>query len=128
MACHRLVEKYDTNYNKRLDSIDEVDFDTNDDKTDNWKQLFNDLTQSPSHQSLELATNNAAIALSGRGSPWTFISPIEGTKIQGNYSQANRHTVIAIINLADSLELANEYFEKNETQFKATILMLDGGK
>lgn len=126
MVCHRLLEKYDTNYNGKLDRNDEIDFDTNDSKTDAWPQLFADFTKSPSSQSLEQAFINAAHAFDGRGAPWKLISPINGITIDGNYSSANRLTVIAIGNMADSLELANEYFEKDATSFKNTIIQIDG--
>ena len=128
MVCHKLLEKYDTNFNGKLDSNDEIDFDTNDDKTDNWQQLFKDFTQSPSSMSLEQAFNNAAIALNGRGGTWAFITPINGVEIKGNYSKANRSTVTAIGDLADTLELANEYFDKDVTSFKDTIIKLDGNE
>lgn len=121
-----LLEKYDTNFNGRLDKNDEIDFDTRDAKTAKWPELFAAATNNTSFYSLELAFYDLAQAFDGRGEPWVFISPVAGTKYEGNFTPANRATVLAIANFADALEAAQAYFDKSESLFKQTLISLDG--
>ncbi len=127
-ACHQLVKKYDTNFNKRLDKFDEIDFDTNDSKTELWGSLFSRLTATSGEQSLEVAFISLAQGFEGRGDSWLMISPIQGTRIRGLYTPANRSSILAIGDLADKLEVANVYFNRDANLFKQTLISLDGAE
>ncbi|MEW6710660.1 MAG: hypothetical protein AB1403_12615 [Candidatus Riflebacteria bacterium] len=123
-----LVDKYDTNFNGRLDKNDQIDFDTRDDKAALWAAIYNDLISLTSYYSLELAYYDLAQAFDGRGEDWVLISPVQGSRFEGNFTAANRQTVIAIGNLTDSLEAAQVYFNNSEALFKQTMVNLDGSE
>lgn len=124
-ATMRIWEKYDTNLNKRLDSPDQIDFDTNDDKTILWSPLYIRFTND-SIWSLERTFIRLATGFNGRGESWTFVSPIQGIRITGEYTEANRKIVLAISDYLEILQEANGYFDISETQFKSAITSLDG--
>lgn len=122
----KIVEKYDTNFNGKLDKNDQIDFDTRDDKTAKWGQIFTDAVSSTSHNSLELAFQNMALAFNGRGENWILVSPVQGIRFEGTYTLANRSSILALSSFTDSLEAANVYFNNSETLFKQTLIALDG--
>ena len=121
-----LVNKYDTNLNGRLDNNDQIDFDTRDDKTALWSSIYSNAISSTAHHSLELAFADMVKACEGRGENWILISPVQGQRFEGLFSSANRATILAIGNFADSLETAQVYFDNSETLFKKTLTALDG--
>ncbi|MGM0598201.1 MAG: hypothetical protein ACQETH_00170 [Candidatus Rifleibacteriota bacterium] len=127
ISCAReIVEKYDTNFNGYLDKYDEIDFDTRDEKTRTWTEIYNELTSLSAQRSLELAFEDMARALDGRGESWVLISPVQGNRYSGIYSRANRNSILALVNFVDSLEIADVYFENSKTRFKDSIMALDG--
>ena len=125
-AAGEILEKYDTNFNGRLDKYDEIDFDTRDEKTRTWSEIYNELISLNAQRSLELAFENMARALDGRGESWVLISPVQGNRYSGLFSRANRNSVLALVNFVDNLETADVYFENSKTRFKDTIMALDG--
>jgi predicted small secreted protein len=125
-AARRLLAKYDTNLSKKLDTPDQIDFDTNDEKTLTWPQLYSRLTDTTSAFSLERAFIELTLALDGRGSEWQTVSPIQGVNFTGTYTPANRSTILAVGNFATILQQANAWFDASEANFKAELLSLDG--
>lgn len=121
-----IVEKYDTNFNGKLDKNDQIGFQTRDDKTAMWNSIFSQATSLTSIKSMELAFQNMATAFTGRGEKWVIISPVQGLRFEGVFTPANRNSILAISSLTDSLEAANVYFNNSETLFKQTIIALDG--
>lgn len=126
LACHKLLEKYDTNYSGRLDAPDQIGFNTKDDKTMAWPDLYAMLTAENAEYSLEKAFVDMANALNGRGTDWILITPIAGRRISGLYTSANRNMILAIGNFAHVLQTANGWYDISETNFSQTILGLDG--
>jgi hypothetical protein len=124
--CLMLKEKYDTNFNGRLDANDKIDFDTRDDKMVGWQELYANSTSLSHYYSLECAFSDLVNAFEGRGEPWVMISPVAGNRTEGLFTFANRQTVLALANLTDSLETANSYFDNSRELFKQTIIALDG--
>lgn len=125
-AARRLLAKYDTNLSKKLDLPDQIDFDTNDDKTLSWQQLYSRFTDPITAFSLERAFIELTLALDGRGTPWTTISPVQGVNHTGTYTPANRSMILAVGNFATILQQANVRFELSEAQFKSELVSLDG--
>lgn len=125
-AAGEILEKYDTNFNGRLDKYDEIDFDTRDEKTQSWSEIFNELTSLNTQRSLELAFEDMVRAFDGRGESWVFVSPVQGNRYSGTFSRANRNSVLALVNFVDSLEIADVYFENSRTRFKDSLMALDG--
>ncbi|PKL45046.1 MAG: hypothetical protein CVV41_02860 [Candidatus Riflebacteria bacterium HGW-Riflebacteria-1] len=125
-AARRLLEKYDTNLSKKLDTPDQIDFDTADDKTLSWQQLYSRLTDQTSAFSLERAFVELTLALDGRGTDWMTVSPIQGQNFTGRYTPANRATILAVGNFATILRQANAWFNSSEDKFKAELMSLDG--
>jgi len=125
-AAKTLLAKYDTNLNQKLDTPDQIDFDTNDGKTLTWSQLYTRLTSAGSAWSLEKAFLELAEAFNGRGTDWVLISPVNGVSRSGTYTPANRSTILAVGALASSLKMANAWFDKSESEFKTMLLNLDG--
>lgn len=123
-----LVNKYDTNLNGKLDKNDQIDFDTRDDKTELWSAIYNSAAANSGYYSLELAFADLCQALEGRGDNWVLISPIQGQRYEGNYTAANRSTILALANFADQLEVAQVYFDNSESLFKQTLTNLDGSE
>ncbi|GAB4269272.1 MAG: hypothetical protein Kow0029_05230 [Candidatus Rifleibacteriota bacterium] len=126
--CKLLVEKYDTNFNGKLDQNDQIDFDTRDEKTLKWADLYANAVGDTSMFSMEKAFMNLAQGLEGRGENWVFVSPVKGVVYEGIFTPANRNTILALVNFTDSLETANAYFDNSETLFKKTITALDGAE
>jgi tetratricopeptide (TPR) repeat protein len=122
--CKKLVEKYDTNYNGRLDKNDQINFDTRDEKTFSWQEIY--LKAISGTMSLEAAFHDLIKAFDGRGEPWVMISPISGIRHEGTFTTANRGSILAIADFADSLEAAQVYFDNSADLFKQTIIALDG--
>lgn len=129
IATRLLLDKYDTNNNRRLDAYDEIDFDTNDGKTPPWPTLYRDLVIGPAAdgETLEQAFADLALGFDGRGEPWTLISPVLGQTFTGTYTDSNRATIRAVGDLIERLQAANPYFEVNLASFAAAIRALDGG-
>ncbi len=125
-AARSLLAKYDTNLSKKLDTPDQIDFNTADNKTLNWQQLYSRLSDSTSAFSLERAFIELTQALDGRGTDWLTVSPIQGVSHTGKYTPANRSTILAVGNFAIILQQANTWFDVSETSFKTELLSLDG--
>ncbi|HPW57589.1 MAG TPA: hypothetical protein PLK58_03040 [Candidatus Rifleibacterium sp.] len=125
-AAKTLLAKYDTNLNQKLDTPDQIDFDTNDGKSLTWSQLYARLTSAGSAWSLEKAFLELAEAFNGRGTDWVLISPVNGASRSGTYTPANRSTILAVGALTSSLKTANAWFDKSESEFKTMLLNLDG--
>ncbi len=125
-AARRLLAKYDTNLNKKLDTPDQIDFDTNDNKTLTWAQLYSRFTDAASAYSLERSFIELTLALNGRGSEWKTVSPVNGVNHTGTYTPANRSTILAVGDFAARLQQANAWFDASEVNFKAELLNLDG--
>ncbi len=125
-AAATLLQKYDTNLNRRLDTPDQIDFDTNDAKTSDWPTLYQRLTAAGSTRSLEKAHIELTRAFDGRGTAWTTLSPIDGKSRTGTYTPANRSTITAVGDLATRLKNANDWFGNSESEFKAALMGLDG--
>lgn len=123
-----LVDKYDTNFNGRLDKNDQIDFDTRDDKTALWSTIYGDMVSLSGTYSMEQAFNDIIMALDGRGEDWVLISPIQGTSHAGKFTQANRGTILALANFTDAIEAAEVYFNNSESLFKQTLVALDGNE
>ena len=124
LATQKLLQKYDTNLNKRLDSNDKISFTTNDNKTDKWSALYSNL--SAESLSLEQSFLDMAQAFDNRGEQWTLVSPINGILYKGNFTPANRSAILAVGDMAEKLQLIDAYFDKSESLFKQTIISLDG--
>lgn len=125
-AVKSLLQKYDTNLNQKLDTPDQISFETNDSKTSDWKTLYQQLTANSSSWSLEKAYIELTQSLDGRGTEWITISPIQGISHKGIYTPANRSTIIAVGNFADTLEAADKWFDISQSEFKTLLLALDG--
>ncbi len=129
IATRLLIDKYDTNHNRRLDANDEIDFDTNDGKTPPWPILYRDLVTGPASdgETLEQVFADLAIGFDGRGDTWNLISPVIGQTFTGTYTDSNRATIRAVGDLVERLKAAHPYFEVNVASFAAAIRHLDGG-
>lgn len=125
-AAKTLLQKYDTNLNQKLDTPDQIDFDTNDEKMATWQQIYQRLTAETSVWSLEKAFLELTQALDGRGTEWIMLSPINGVNRSGTYTPANRSTITAVGNFASLLKTADAWFENSETEFKKQLMALDG--
>lgn len=125
-SCRKIIEKYDTNLNGKLDAPDQISFSTNDSKTDSWSAMFADITSVSSSRSLEKAFIELTKAFDQRGSAWIMISPVQEISYTGTYTPANRDTINAIGKLADALEEINNWFDKSEATFKSLLISLDG--
>lgn len=125
-AAKTLLQKYDTNLNKKLDGPDQIDFDTNDGKTLAWAELYAKLTSETSAWSLEKAFIELTRAFDGRGTTWATLSPLQGINHSGLYTPANRSTIAAVGNFATSLKTANAWFGNSEAEFKTLLMALDG--
>lgn len=128
LACHKLLEKYDTNYSGRLDTPDKIGFSTRDDKTMPWPEFYAMLTAENAEYSLEKAFVEMANALNGRGTDWVLITPIGGRRISGLYTSANRGMILAVGNFAEMLQTANSWYNASEVNFSQAILGLDGAQ
>jgi predicted small secreted protein len=125
-AARRLFAKYDTNLSKKLDLPDQIDFDTNDDKTLSWQQLYSRFSDDTAAFSLERSFIELTQALDGRGSEWLTVSPIQGVNHKGTYTPANRSMILAVGNFATVLQQANAWFDASEAKFKSELVSLDG--
>ena len=124
LAIHQILEKYDTNKDKKLSNADYIDFDT----TPDWPTLYADLTSgTQTYGSVEDAYLDLVAGLNGRGETWSFISPMTSQKFTGTYTLANRRTIQAIGAFLETLKQANTYYQVNEASFTATLELLDGG-
>lgn len=130
VAVRLLLDKYDTNNNRRLDQYDEIDFDTNDGKTPTWPSLYQDLVTGPAAdgETLEQAFLDLARGFDGRGDPWVLLSPVAGQTASGTYSASNRATIQAVGDLVERLAAANPYFDVHAASFAAAIRLLDGAE
>ncbi|MBI3038967.1 hypothetical protein HYY75_07960 [bacterium] len=129
-AVRVLLDKYDTNRNGRLESNDEIDFDTNDKNTPSWVDLYKDLVTGPSStdSTLEQTFLDLVNGFDGQGATWTFITPVEGRLLTGQYTPSNRATILAVGDLVNRLQAANPVFEVNLSSFSVAIMNLDGAE
>lgn len=125
-ACKAILSKYDTNLSGKLDTPDQISFTTRDDKTSKWPALFTQLTSTSSAYSLEKAYIELSHAFDGRGTAWVTISPLQSISYTGQYTPANRSTILAAGSLAEALKEINAWFDNSEDQFKSKLLLLDG--
>ncbi len=128
VATRLILEKYDTNKNKKLDIYDQIDFDTNDANTPAWPNLFPKLVTGPSSDgsTLEQAFLDLAYGFDGRGDEWTFLSPYGQRRVTGTYTPSARRTITALGDFVDRLEAVNPHFNLNESTFIEGIRNLDG--
>ncbi len=126
-AARTILEKYDTNLNKKLDEPDQINFTTNDNKTMAWNAIYQSLSSTNTNLSLEKAYVELTYAFDGRGTTWATMSPFNSVTKSGTYTQANYNTIEAVGNFAQLAKVANEKFSSNaEAAFKIAIMALDG--
>lgn len=125
-----LLDKFDTNRNGRFDYADQISYTTNDRTVPTWTEIYRQLVTGPvtTGETLETAFFDLYDGFNGRGTVWNFLSPQAGTLVSGTFTDSNRHTILAVSDLVDRLELANTYFEINEASFTAAIRDLDGAE
>lgn len=128
IAAKRLLGKYDTNKNGRLDKFDTITFTTNDAKTATWPELYTALISgsNTSGTSLEQSFRDLAFGFDGRGDDWTFLTPVSELRLTGKYSESNRATINAVGDLTDRLQAIQPYYGINPASFTALIIELDG--
>ncbi|HEY9068840.1 MAG TPA: hypothetical protein VIV61_01215 [Candidatus Ozemobacteraceae bacterium] len=128
IAAKRLLEKYDTNKNGRLDIYDQITFTTNDAKTATWPELYAAFIggAATSGLSLEQAFSDLVYGFDGRGEAWTFLSPVNGARLTGSFSASNRATITAVGDLADRLEAVHPFHDVHAASFSALLTEIDG--
>jgi len=129
-AARVLLDKYDTNRNGKLDSIDDIDFETNDKTTPSWPEIYQRLIagNASSAGSLEQAFTDLVLGFNGRGESWTFFTPIESKQMAGNFTSANKATITAAAELAERVKAANPFFNVHLASFSAAIREIDGAE
>lgn len=126
-AAKTILEKYDTNLNKKLDTPDQVNFTTNEKNTMAWDAIYLNLSSTNTNLSLEKSYLELTQAFDGRGTTWATMSPFNSITKSGTYTQANYNTIEAVGNFAQLVKVANEKYTNNSvTAFKTAILALDG--
>ncbi len=125
-AAKTIQEKYDTNLNSKLDNPDQINFTTNDSKTESWEVLYSKLSSSASPYSLEKAYIELSIALSGRGTTWQTMSPFDSITKSGTYTQANYNTIVAVGDFGQRIKDINLKYNNSVSEFKTAIMALDG--
>lgn len=127
VVAKTVMEKYDTNLNKKLDNPDQINFSTNDKKTVSWAGLYGDVSSTNAVYSLEKAYVELTQAFDGRGQNWVTMSPFNSVTKTGSYTQANFNTIEAVGNFANLMKAANEKYVNNSVNgFKIAVLALDG--
>jgi hypothetical protein len=125
-AAKTIILKYDTNLNSKLDTPDQINFTTNDNKTQSWEALYINLSSSSSPYSLERAYIELTKAFNGRGSSWETMSPFNSVTKSGTYTQANYNTIVAVGDFGLRIKDINLKFNNSVSEFKTAILALDG--
>ncbi len=127
-AARLLLDKYDTNRNGKLDSADQINFETNDKTTLPWPDLYREIVTGPSSTTgtLEQSYKDLANGFNGRGEPWTFFTPVEEKKLVGTYTAINKSTILAVGELVDRIEAVNPYYNVHLASFTAAIIEIDG--
>ena len=125
-AAKTIILKYDTNINSKLDTPDQINFTTNDNKTQSWEALYINLSSSSSPYSLERAYIELTKAFDGRGSSWETMSPFNSVTKSGTYTQANYNTIVAVGDFGLRIKDINLKFNNSVSEFKTAILALDG--
>lgn len=125
-AAKTITLKYDTNLNSKLDYPDQVNYTTNDNKTQSWEALYVTLSTTSSPYSLERAYIELTKALSGRGNTWETMSPFNSVTKSGTYTQANYNTIVAVGDFGLKVKDINLKFNNSVSEFKTAILALDG--
>jgi len=145
VAVEQLIQRYDTNHNRRLDAGDEFAFDLDRGTATptlpipttvapavsrTWKQLHRDLVTGPSavNATLEDTFEDLFQAFDGRGTPWTFFSPLKDRQAAGTFTEANRQTILAASDLARRLRDADVYYGVNNASFARALQALDGAE
>lgn len=125
-AAKTLIVKYDTNLNSKLDNPDQINFTTNDNKTQNWETLYANFSSNYSAFSLEKAYIELSIALNGRGSSWTTMSPFNSVTKSGTYTQANYNLIVSVGDLGQKIKEVNTKYSNSVNEFKTALMALDG--
>ncbi|MBF0408112.1 MAG: hypothetical protein HQM10_12195 [Candidatus Riflebacteria bacterium] len=125
-----VLEKYDTNHNKKLDSYDEINFSTNANASPDWSEFRRQCLYGPASSgvTLEECFTDLFYGLEGRGASWTFITPISKRNITGVFTEINRSTLTAVSDLAQKLKTADAYYGTDLQKFAAVIRELDGAE
>lgn len=123
-----LLDKFDTNHNGRFDYADQISYTVNDEKVMTWPQIHQLLVSGPANtaQTLEQTFVDLFEGFNGRGTTWTFLTPVSDTSMTGAFSASNRHTILATGDLVERLKLVHLYYETNEASFTAAVRDLDG--
>ena len=125
-AAKSIIVKYDTNLNSKLDNPDQINFTTNDNKTQSWESLYANYSSAASPFSLEKAYIELSKALDGRGTKWQTMSPFYSITNSGTYTQANYNLIVAVGDFGQKLKEANLKFNNSVGEFKTAIMTLDG--
>ncbi len=123
-----LLDKFDTNRNGRFDYADQISYTVNDARVMTWPQIYQLLVSGPAAtaETLEQAFVDLFEGFNGRGTTWTFLTPVSDTSMTGAFSESNRNTILATGDLVERLKLVNLYYEVNEASFTAAVRDLDG--
>jgi hypothetical protein len=127
-AAMLLYQRFDTYTNKKLENTDQITFTINEQAQGTWEALYGRLSSSADHLSLEKAYQELAVALEGRGTTKTTMTPFQNIINTGLYTDANFKTIGATEKFATLLQLANlAYLGADEALFKQHIMSLDDG-
>lgn len=126
-AAKLVYQKFDTYTNHKLENIDQITFKINNGEHGTWEALYARLSGDDQF-SLEKAYQELAVALEGRGTTKTTMTPFQNTINTGLYTDANFKTIGAVEKFATILQLANvAYLSADESLFKQHIMSLDDG-
>lgn len=126
ISVDKIFEKYDTNKNGRLDKFDEIDFKSNDSAYPAWPEFYLQVAGSSNSTGLRSAFSDLIKGFNGRGEVWTFITPISGEVVNGEFSAANRRTIQAVEDIIIRLKNINLLFDVDLAGFSNQIRDLDG--
>ncbi|HNV68112.1 MAG TPA: hypothetical protein PKO06_00340 [Candidatus Ozemobacteraceae bacterium] len=129
-SARLLLDKFDTNHNGRFDHADQIDYTVNDARVSAWPQMYQNLVSgpAPAAQTLEQTYVDLFEGFNGRGTTWTFLTPVADTSLSGTFSESNRNTILAVGDLVERLDLVNLYYETNEASFTTAVRNLDGAE
>lgn len=125
-AAKTLIEKYDTNLNSKLDSPDQINYSTNDIKTQTWESIYSNFSSNSSIYSVENAYIELTKSLDGRGNSYTTMSPFYSVTKSGKYTLANYNIIVAVGDFGQKIKSANLKYNNSLNEFKTSILELDG--
>lgn len=125
-----LRNKYDTNLNGRLDTNDDIDYETRDNSTPPWTDLYRSFVtgSTPTEPPLARVADELITGFAGRGTAtWTFIlpEPASGTR-SVLITPVNRDTVLAVLDLDARLRDANLAYGINAASFATILARMDG--